>query len=199
MKRNFAYALIVMLVAVASCSFMDINDDFSEGVYTDFIEILDPTKRFFLKEDIEEFEQFKYSIDEQVKNTDIEFFNLVYDRLMLRMDQAKDSRAVLKERWRKQLKYITMGTYDGKLEASANDAQDMDAENPVELLSPAEAEIASRESTLKTLNEYFDFIDDLQRKDWFEQYLNTIVDEFDPHTYYFGPKEKEKSALKLAT
>jgi len=32
----------------------------------------------------------------------------------------------------------------------------------------------------------------LQRKDWFVQYLNTIVDEFDPHTYYFAPDDKEK-------
>ena len=32
----------------------------------------------------------------------------------------------------------------------------------------------------------------MQRKDWFEQYINTIVDEFDPHTFYFGPEEKER-------
>jgi len=42
------------------------------------------------------------------------------------------------------------------------------------------------------LDEFFDFVDDLQRKDWFVQYLNTIVDEFDPHTFYFAPEDKEK-------
>ena len=39
---------------------------------------------------------------------------------------------------------------------------------------------------------FFDFVDDLKREDWFVQYINTIVDAFDPHTYYFAPKEKEK-------
>ncbi|MGI9551398.1 MAG: carboxy terminal-processing peptidase, partial [Aurantibacter sp.] len=63
------------------------------------------------------------------------------------------------------------------------------AEKP---LTPEEAEKSSRESTGKTLDEFFDFIDDLQRKDWFVQYINTIVDEFDPHTFYFAPEEKEK-------
>ncbi|QCW98728.1 tail-specific protease [Aggregatimonas sangjinii] len=253
MKRNLAYALFVMLIAVASCSFTnksaedfenddkdkllldlityvlqkahydpkDINDDFSIGVYEDFIEILDPTKRFFLQEDIAEFEKYKFQIDDQVKNTDIAFFNLVYDKLMLRMNEAKgiygevldeafdynaketididykevpfaDSRKDLKERWRKQLKYITMGTYDAKLTASEKDAEGVINDVEDLTLSPAEAEKSSRESTKKTLDEYFDFIDDLQRKDWFVQYLNTIVDEFDPHTYYFAPEDKEK-------
>ena len=259
MKRNLAYALFVMLIAVASCSFTnksaedfenddkdkllldlityvlqkahydpkEINDDFSVGVYEDFIEIIDPTKRFFLQGDIDEFEKYKFQIDDQVKNTDIAFFNLVYNKLMQRMSEAQGvygevldeafdynakefididyeevpyakSRKDLKERWRKQLKYITMGTYDAKLTASENDkvdaAKDVFDETAADevALSPAEAEKSSRESTKKTLDEYFDFIDDLQRKDWFEQYLNTIVDEFDPHTYYFGPEDKEK-------
>ncbi|MDB4291916.1 carboxy terminal-processing peptidase [Maribacter sp.] len=253
MKRNLAYALFVMLIAVASCSFTnksaedfenddkdkllldlityvlqkahydpkDINDDFSVGVYEDFIEIIDPTKRFFLQEDIAEFEKYKFQIDDQVKNTDIAFFNLVHERLMERMVQAKgiyaevleetfdynaqetididykevpyaDSRKGLKERWRKQLKYITMGTYDAKLTASEKDAEEEENDVAEVIITPAEAEKSSRESTKKTLDEYFDFIDDLQRKDWFEQYLNTIVDEFDPHTYYFGPEDKEK-------
>ena len=58
--------------------------------------------------------------------------------------------------------------------------------------TPEEAEIESRKSTETTLDEFFDFVDDLERKDWFVQYINTIVDEFDPHTFYFAPEEKEK-------
>ncbi len=173
MKRNLAYALIAMLVAVASCSFTNksfenddkdkllldlityvlerghyepkiINDDFSVSVFEDFIDIVDPTKRYFLEDDIMEFEKYKFQIDDQIKNTEIAFFNLVYDRLMTRMQDAKDiykqvladpfdynveenisisyekelfaaSKSDLKERWRKQLKYATLGTYDSKL------------------------------------------------------------------------------------
>src|SRR5690606_4478125 len=35
-------------------------------------------------------------------------------------------------------------------------------------------------------------MDDIERKDWFGFYLNSIVDEFDPHTYYFAPEDKER-------
>ena len=268
MKRNLAYALIAMLVAVASCSFTnksfenddkdkllldlityvlerghyepkEINDDFSVSVFEDFIDVLDPTKRYFLEEDIMEFEKYKFQLDDQIKNTDITFFNLVYDRLMTRMQDAKviysqvlaepfdydveenisisydkelfaASKSELKERWRKQLKYATLGTYDSKLSRVKKDIvstkevkndqvetafkgnPDLASSANQTILTPEEAEIEARKSTRKTLDEFFDFVDDLERKDWFVQYINTIVGEFDPHTFYFAPEEKEK-------
>jgi len=248
MKRKLLIAFLVPLIAVASCSFTnrsfenddrdkllldlityvlerghyepkDINDDFSASVYEDFIDIIDPTKRYFLESDIDEFEQYRFQIDDQIRNTDISFFNLVYDRLMLRMKEARDlykevlsepfdfsveesididyenqpyaaNRKELRERWRKQLKYATIGTYDSKM--SLGDADE------AERMTPAEAEAAARESTLENIDEFFVFIDDLERKDWFVQYLNTIVDEFDPHTYYFAPDDKERFDMSMS-
>lgn len=281
MKRNLAYALLVMLISVASCGFTsksfenddkdkllldlityvlekghyepkEVNDDFSVSVFEDFIDVIDPTKRYFLAEDIKEFEQYKFQIDDQIKSTDITFFNMVYDRLMQRMGEAKAlykevldtpfdynenesididyeklpfsaSKKDLKERWRQQLKYATLGTYDSKINRGVKKPKsgkakiEMDADgNPIDVsnlsdsgdageketsekpMTPEEAELASRESTRKTLDEFFDFVEDLDRMDWFEQYINTIVDEFDPHTYYFGPEGKEKFDMSMS-
>jgi len=253
MKKNFAYGLFALLIGVASCSFTnksfenddkdkllidiityvlskghyepkDINDDFSVHVFEDFIDVLDPTKRYFLDADIKEFETQKYQIDDQIKNTEITFFNLVHDRLIQRMGEASDlykevldvpfdyskeeiinieydkmefvaTKEQLKDRWRKQLKYATLNTYDSKISHFHEDEETAKAhghEVQQEQMTEQEAEKSSRESTRKTLDEYFDFVSDLQRKDWFSQYINSIVDEFDPHTFYFAPKEKEK-------
>ena len=58
--------------------------------------------------------------------------------------------------------------------------------------SEKEIEKEARESTLKSIDIYFnDNIDDLEREDWFSIYVNTIVEEFDPHTYYLAPTNKE--------
>ncbi|AZQ60287.1 tail-specific protease [Maribacter sp. MJ134] len=257
MKRNLAYVLVVMLIAVASCSFTNktfenddkdkllldlityvlekghyepksINDDFSANVFEDFIDVIDPTKRYFLATDIKEFEQYKFQIDDQIKNTDITFFNMVYDRLLERMDDAKEiykevlktpfdynqdesisikyenedfvaNKAELKERWRKQLKYATLGTYDSKVaHAEKDNADGAFDDHDHKAHSPEEAEKESRESTESTLDEFFDFIADLDRKDWFVQYINTIVDEFDPHTFYFAPDDKEKFDMNMS-
>lgn len=258
MKRNLAYVLGVMLISVASCGFTnksfetddkdkllldlityvlqkghyepkDINDDFSVSVFEDFIDVIDPTKRYFLEEDIKEFEQYKFQLDDQIKSTDISFFNLVYDRLMMRMEAAKilykevldqpfdynkkeeinidyenmafaASKEELRERWRLQLKYATLGTYDSKMRQldKVEDNDENDTEDIATPISPEEAEKSSRASTKKTLDEFFDFIGDLERKDWFVQYINTIVDEFDPHTFYFAPDDKEKFDMSMS-
>ncbi|MEH6511784.1 carboxy terminal-processing peptidase [Maribacter arcticus] len=250
MKRNLAYVLLLMLVAVASCSFTNktfenddkdkllldlityvlekghyepkvLNDEFSVNVFEDFIDVIDPTKRYFVASDIAEFEKYKYQIDDEIKNTDITFFNVVYERLMQRMGDAKEiykevlatpfdysenesisikydeepfaaNRDELKERWRKQLKYATLGTYDSKIVHMDNKDVEVTDEHDHAAHTPKEAESESRESTETTLDEFFDFVNDLERKDWFVQYINTIVDEFDPHTFYFAPEEKEK-------
>ena len=66
------------------------NDEFSANVFKDFIEVIDPTKRYFVASDIAEFEKYKYQIDDEIKNTDITFFNVVYERLVQRMGDAKE-------------------------------------------------------------------------------------------------------------
>jgi len=273
MKKNFVLGLLVILLAVASCSFTnksfesddkdkllldlityvlerghyepkDINDKFSANVYEDFIDILDPTKRYFLESDIKEFEQYKYQLDDQIKNTDISFFNLVYQRLKKRMGEAKviysallekpfdysleekisidykeepyaSNKRQLKERWRKQLKYNALGVYDGKVKIknkamgmaagtgeglASSDVEVELSESEIELrdMTLVEVEAEARKSTKNTLDEFFDFVDDLERKDWFVQYINTIVDEFDPHTFYFAPDEKDKFDISMS-
>ncbi|MEP0212400.1 MAG: tail-specific protease, partial [Cellulophaga sp.] len=145
----------------------DINDDFSVSVFEEFIDVLDPTKRYFLESDIKEFEKYKFQIDDQIKNTDISFFDLVHKRLKKRMAEASDiykdilskpfnfdtaekidinyeeqtfvsSKKELRERWRKQLKYATISTFDDKL---------TDKDKP---LSKSEAEKAARDLTKTT-------------------------------------------------
>ena len=39
----------------------ELNDDFSEHVYTTFIDGLDPSKRYFTQEDLKEFSQYQIS------------------------------------------------------------------------------------------------------------------------------------------
>ena len=251
MKKNFVLATLVLLVAVASCSFTNtnfenndkdkllidlityvlerghyepksINDNFSAGVYDGFIDILDPTKRYFLASDLREFEKYKYQIDDEIKNTEITFFNLVHNRLEERMEEAKEiyaeilktpfdysakeeinidykkadfarNKKELKERWRLQLKYNALGVYNTRVTNFENESDEV-----LTASKKAEFELEARESTLNTLNEFFDFVDDLDRQDWFVQYVNTIVEEFDPHTFYFAPEDKEKFDMSMS-
>jgi carboxyl-terminal processing protease len=67
----------------------DINDDFSKAVYKDYISMLDSDKKFFLKSDIDEFSKYELQIDDAIKNKDLTFFDLTYNRLRKRIDESK--------------------------------------------------------------------------------------------------------------
>ena len=271
MKRNYKLVLITLLLAFASCSFttkkfedpnkdklliqlikyvleeghfspQEINDDFSEEVFYDYLNQLDPFKRYFYASDIKEFEQYKDQIDDQLISYDLTFFNLTHERLLKRIEDSKEvyksvlarpfdfyenetfstdyenldyvsSKKEMKERWRKQLKFSTIANYDDLV---AQREFDMDQANYTPKLedgesleiypktknlneeqdnsnkSNADLEREARETTEKTIDELYDFIDDRQRKDWFGVYINAIVEEFDPHTFYFAPEDKER-------
>ncbi len=119
MKRNYKILLLVLLLAFASCSFtsktfedpnkdklliqlisyvlneghfspVDVDDDFSGLVFDDYIKQLDPLKRYFYESDIEEFSAYRNSIDDQIKEYDLTFFNLTHERLLKRMEESKE-------------------------------------------------------------------------------------------------------------
>ena len=67
----------------------DIDDTFSERVFENYIQGIDGQRRFFLQSDINNFKRYKDEIDDQIREADVSFFNLTYDRLIARMDQVK--------------------------------------------------------------------------------------------------------------
>jgi carboxyl-terminal processing protease len=58
----------------------------SKGLYKDYVGALDPSKRFFLQSDIDEFSKYETELDDQLINKDLTF-QFVYDRLMKRMEE----------------------------------------------------------------------------------------------------------------
>jgi carboxyl-terminal processing protease len=60
------------------------------------------------------------------------------------------------------------------------------------MLSDVDLEKQARKITRENMDVYFEVRNDLQRKDYFSIYLNAIATQFDPHTFYFAPQEKER-------
>ncbi|OYX85836.1 MAG: tail-specific protease [Flavobacteriales bacterium 32-34-25] len=228
-----------------------IDDAFSKGVYKDYIQALDPSKRFFLQSDIDEFSKYELQLDDELMNKDLTFFTLTYDRLMSRMKESQGlykeilknpfdytvdesfntdyekapyakTDVELKERWRKQLKLTTLSSLTDRLKMQENKgklskeetallsnplenpedaAQEVKKEVPAADSKPKsfeELEKETRESTSKSLDEYFGFMKDLDRNDWFSVYINSITARFDPHTNYFAPEEKERFDVSIS-
>ena len=201
-----------------------IDDDFSKEVYKDYLGSVDPLKRFFYAEDIKEFSVFEDKIDNQIQNKELSFFNLTHSRLQERMAEVRGiykeilaepfdfsvkedintnydeieyitSREELKERWRKQLKFSTLGNY---YDLRQDQEKELKNNPDLKVKTDSELEIEARKSILTSMDEYFDFSEELERKDYFTVYINAIVEEFDPHTSYFAPQDKDRFDIAMS-
>lgn len=224
-KDKLLLELLTFVLEKGHYSPVEINDDFSKKVYAKYLDGIDPTKRFFLQSDIDEFSKYETQIDDMIKNKDLTFFNLTNSRLLQRMEESRTiykdileepfdfnanesinvdyeklpyvkSKRELTDRWRKQLKLQALSSITDK-QTLEEDKKAKDAAYQVKSFDEIEKEV--RENSLKSLNEYFDFIqDELDRNDWFSIFLNSIVERFDPHTFYFSPEDKEKFDVSMS-
>jgi carboxyl-terminal processing protease len=255
-KDKLLLELLTFVLEKGHYSPATIDDTFSKGLYKDYVGALDPSKRFFLQSDIDEFSKYETELDDQLINKDLTFFNLSYDRLMKRMEESKGiyeeimnvpfdysidesfntdydkapyakNTAELTERWRKQIKLSALSSLTERLRVQENKNKGLEGQSEKDTLdalksanelmadngekiknadaadsdrtkSFVELEKETRESAKKSLDEYFGFMNDLDRDDWFSVYINSITSGYDPHTNYFAPEEKERFDVSIS-
>ena len=196
----------------------ELNDNFSEHVYNSFIDGLDPNKRYFTQEDLKEFSKFKYEIDNQLKDTKIDFYKLVYNRFLEKLGAAKNNyRGLLNQSfnykkkevidvdyekvpfakneselidyWRKQLKLSILSRIEDA-EDIQNEKAKKDKTFKKKTFSVLEKE--ARKEVLKNMNDLYERIDELEHSDWYSTFLNSVVSGFGPHTTYMSPRIKSR-------
>ena len=196
----------------------EINDAFSENVYMDYLNNLDGQHRFFLQSDINTFESYKYKIDDQIKNAELIFFDLTYKRLIERMDQVQDfykellekpfdfnqkeeidldfetapyalNTSELKKLWRKRFKLNALQNFTSKKEDESKQAE---KDSTYTVSSDVDLEIQSRGDIEENMGYLFENYNELKRKDWFSIFVNSVVVQFDPHTFYLAPSDKDR-------
>ena len=254
MKKNLFTSLIAFIMCLASCSFVskdfdtsdkdslviqlityvldqahyldkEIDDDFSEKVFNTFLENLDPYKRYFYASDIEEFSEYKYSIDDAFKTPNLDFFDLVYERYKKRMsesekifnnilsnpfDFSKDevcecdfevlnyvqTNEELYDRWRKLLKIYVIENYHNEIE---DDLRKLEKDSLFQIRNIDLIEKDTRESLSETMIQNYKFVsEEMQRSDWFSVYVNSFVSQYDPNTSYLDPESKDRFDVDMS-
>ena len=195
-----------------------INDEFSEEVYKNFLNGVDSRHLFFIQSDIDFFDSYKFEIDNQIKSSKIDFFNLSHQRYLQRLNQVKSfypsllnqsfdfsldekinldfenmsyskSLSQLKKQWRKFLKFNALGIYTNLKE---EDNRKKEKNPEYNLKADNEIEIETRDVLKEDMKYFFEARDDLNRNDYFSIYVNSIALQFDPHTSYFAPSAKDR-------
>ncbi|MBU79474.1 MAG: tail-specific protease [Flavobacteriales bacterium] len=216
-KDKFLLEIISYVIEKGHYDPKEMDDEFSENVFNSFIDAIDGQQRFFLKTDLNNFKRYKYEIDDQLRSSNIDFFNIVYNKSIQRIEEVRsfypsllekpfnfnleettsldfknNSFAAnlndLKQVWRKRFKLSTLDRFVSKKEEEIFKKK---IDSSYQIKSDLILEKESRASTLQNINDYFQWMDELERKDTFNAFVNSVVNEFDPHTQYFAPQDKE--------
>ena len=212
-KEKVLLEIVKYVVEKGHYNSIDLDDNFSVKIFDDFISKLDPQKRFFTVNDIRQLNRYKYKIDDQIKNYQLEFFEETYKTYNQRVSDAKlfvdkvfetdfdfsedefidlnnDSipfsfgKNQLFERWRKQIKYSVL---DIVTQRYSSDSLDFN-----------EIKTNAISTVKKNTNDFFEYANELDRDDWFSVFVNSFVSQFDPHTFYFKPDDKEKFDVSIS-
>ncbi|HSH65789.1 MAG TPA: carboxy terminal-processing peptidase, partial [Bacteroidia bacterium] len=176
----------------------------------------DYSKKFLIEPDVEELKKYDHLIDDDINTGHFNFFNKSLEIIDKRIDEAQayyteilekpfdfslndslqldpeklsfsKNQADLKEAWRKLLKYQTLVQITDMKERQEKAREKSDT---VKIKNKAELEIDARKKVLKSNNDYFRRLKEVNRNDRISAYFNAITAMYDPHTEYFAPKDK---------
>ncbi len=223
-KNKFLISLVLSSLENYHFEPKDINDDFAEKVFETYILQLDYNKRLLLQSDVDKLEKIKYQIDDEIKAGNSNFFELSYSMAEKRLKNVEDyfteilekpfdfnkkekfetdpeernyasDDKSLKEVWRKMLKNQVLRKVHFYLKKQEKDKEESDT---VKIESFSFLEEKSRKKVLKTYKDWFKRMNQLEKKDRFNLYLNCITNVFDPHTNYYPPREKENFDISMS-
>jgi len=195
-----------------------VDDQFSEKAFKDFLDNMDPGKRFYTQKDIKQLEKFRKNLDEHFKEGNLEFFDLALQLLDagiarseqyykeaisqdfdfnqsedIELDADKRSwpadEKAMKDYWRRSIKYEKLSRY-------VDDLAKQDKENAKRPVDSIRMDI---EHEIKDMMDgFFERLRQVRRSDRFELFVNTFIHLYDPHTDYLNPKEKEDFNINMS-
>lgn len=183
---------------------IDLDDSLSSVIFDDYIKTLDYNKLYFLKSDIDRFEEYRYSLDDYLKEgilfAPFEMFDTFKKRMTERMyyivkrlntefDYTSDDILIpnrenaewatttleLDDLWRKRLKNDALNKKLAK----------EDWEKTSDLLR-------------KRYQRFHKVILQYVEEDVFQIYMNSFANAIDPHTSYFSPITSENFNISMS-
>jgi len=163
-----------------------------------FIKDLDPSKYYFLKTDVEEFKKEATTLDDQIREGNIDFAKKVLDRYVARHDERFNTQMELLKNKPDFTVDEFLSDDSDKLDFPADKA---DADERLRkkvkfdlLYSKVVEDVDDAEAVRKWKVRYKDRnrqVHQIDASELLQAYLTNLTKTFDPHSAYLGPKDWE--------
>ncbi|HON52061.1 MAG TPA: carboxy terminal-processing peptidase [Bacteroidales bacterium] len=202
----------------------NLDDSFSERMYTLYIKSLDYNKMYFTQEEISVLDTYKNQLDNQIQEGSLTFFELSLELINKQIKKIEEFYPVLlskpfdysisetieidekkrdyaknqEELYGYWAKFLKLQVMDEIIQIENEQKKAREKSDTVILKSFDEIEKIAREKIVKRYNTRFKRLNQTSRNDRFSAYVNALTGGFDPHTNYFPPKDKQDFDISIS-
>ena len=184
-----------------------IDDQLSKRYLEHYIDQLDSTNSYFLKSDIDEFNQWQTRLDDLAKRGDVSPGFIMFNRLRERATARLRSNIALLENPQHKFYYSLDESIilDGDIRDWPVTAEQADdfwrkrlKDSMIRLLLNDKDEDAARELLINRYSNQITQYQQLDSQDVFQLYVNALASLYDPHTSYFSPRTTENFQINMS-
>jgi carboxyl-terminal processing protease len=183
------------------------DDNFSSIIFDKYLDNLDGSKLYLLKNDIDEIALYRYRLDDTLQAGSVEpgfaIYNIYYKRLLERLIYAVDRvENHIDDMDFSIEEYIVIDREEEPFASSISEADEIwrkRVKNSV--LSLRLAGDSNEEIKDKLSKRYRNQLKQVMKtnsRDIFQAYLSTVASSVDPHTSYFSPRDSENFNMGLS-
>ena len=183
------------------------DDNFSSIIFDKYLDNLDGSKLYLLKNDIDEIALYRYRLDDTLRAGSVEpgfaIYNIYYKRLLERLIYAVDRvENHIDDMDFSIEEYIVIDREEEPFASSISEADEIwrkRVKNSV--LSLRLAGDSNEEIKDKLSKRYRNQLKQVMKtnsRDIFQAYLSTVASSVDPHTSYFSPRDSENFNMGLS-
>ncbi len=184
-----------------------INDVLSSKIFDAYLQNMDPGKSYLLQSDIDDFEIYRYELDDALRKGNLapayEMWNRYQDRWETRIKKVID---VLEEGiddydFTKDEEFLLdrsdspWATSDEQLDELWKKRIKLAVLN-LRLADKEHHKI--QETLLKRYQHQLGMISQTRREDVYQLYINSFTETYDPHTQYFSPRNTENFNINMS-
>ncbi len=200
--RSIVYELVAKHYVTKS-----INDVLSSKIFDAYLQNMDPGKSYLLQSDIDDFEIYRYELDDALRKGNLapayEMWNRYQDRWIARLKKVID---VLEEGiddydFTKDEEFLLdrsdspWATSDEQLDELWKKRIKLSVLN-LRLADKEHDKI--QETLLKRYQNQLRMTSQTRREDVYQLYINSFTETYDPHTQYFSPRNTENFNINMS-
>ncbi len=181
-----------------------LDDEFSKKILDNYIEILDPNKVYFYADDVKQFQEHQYELDDAIKSGNVELAFQIFKLYVQRVKERTDYSLELLNKpfdFSKDENYI----WDREDLPRVTSKQEMDnlwrkrVKNDylnLKLASKEESKI--KEILSKRYKRIYKRVSESNNEDIFQFFINSYVNLIEPHTSYLAPRTSENFKINMS-